>query len=79
MVPAAAGAVVAFRGFLVFVERDFLTYMFLRSEFVFLDYGEPKILFYADYLSLMGLCVFLSHYLSKWLKKTEKQRRGGVG
>ncbi len=79
LVPAVAGALVACRGVLVFVERDFLTYMFLRSEFVFLDYGEPKILFYADYLSLMGVCVFLSHYLSKWLKKTGKQRKGGVG
>ena len=32
LVPAVAGALVAFRGFLVFVERDFLTYMFFAER-----------------------------------------------
>ena len=59
-------------GVFVFIDRNFLTYMFLRSEFVFLDYGEPLWSFYLDYISLMGLWIFLSHYLLKWLKKKEK-------
>lgn len=65
---------IAAYGAFVFIDRDFLTYMFLRSEFVFLDYGEPLWLFYLDYVSLMGLWIFLSHYLLKWLKrKGEKE------
>lgn len=62
------GLFVALYGVWVFVKRDFVTYLFLQSEFVFLDYEEPKILFYLDYLSLMGMCIFISHYLGKVLK-----------
>lgn len=42
--------------------------MFLKSEFVFLDYEESKILFYLDYFAVIGLCVFIAHYLSNVLK-----------
>lgn len=59
------GLLIAGYGVFVFMKRDFITYLLLRSEFVFLDYGEPAILFYLDYLSLMGLCIFVSHYISK--------------
>ena len=65
---------IAAYGVFVFIDRNFLTYMFLRSEFVFLDYGEPLWSFYLDYISLMGLWIFISHYLLKWLKrKGEKE------
>ena len=39
--------------------------MFLQSEFVFLDYEESKLLFFLDYLALMGLCIFIAHYSAK--------------
>ena len=45
--------VIAGYGVRALIGRDFVTYLFLRSEFVFLDYSEPKILFYMDYLALM--------------------------
>ena len=65
---------IAAYGVFVFLDRDFLTYMFLRSEFVFLDYEESLWSFYLDYISLMGLWIFISHYLWKWLKrKGEKE------
>lgn len=70
------GLVVALYGAWVFVKRDFATYMFLQSEFVFLDYEEVKILFYLDYLSLMGTCVFISHYAGKFLRSL-KRKEGG--
>ena len=43
--------------------------MFLRSEFVFLDYEEPKLLFLLDYLALMGLCIFIAHYIAKLVRR----------
>lgn len=63
-----AGLAVALYGAWVFVKRDFAVYMFLQSEFVFMDYEEAEILFYLDYLSLMGICIFISHYAGKWIK-----------
>jgi len=45
----------------------------LKSEFVFLDYGESKLLFYIDYLALMGLCIFIAHYGAKAIRKLRKK------
>lgn len=66
---ACIGFLIAGYGLFVFIKRDFLTYMLLRSEFVFLDYSEPAVLFYLDYLALMGICIFVSHYISKLFRK----------
>ena len=63
------GLAVALYGTWVFVKRDFAVYMFLQSEFVFMDYEEAKVLFYLDYLSLMGTCIFISHYVGKLYRK----------
>ena len=70
------GLAVALYGAWVFAKRDFGTYLFLQSEFVFLDYEESKILFYLDYLSLMGMCIFISHYMGKILRSS-KRKVGG--
>lgn len=69
----AAGFMIAGYGVFAFLKREFFTYLFLKSEFVFLDYAEPIILFYIDYLAIMGLFIFVAHYGLKLLtsKKTK--------
>ena len=69
------GVLIAAYGVFVFMDRDFLTYLFLQSEFVFLDYGEPLWSFYLDHVSLMGLWILLSYYLSKELRKLRSNRK----
>lgn len=64
-----AGAIIAAYGVYVFFSRNYPTYLFLQSEFVFLDYDEPPILFYLDHLALMGSCLFVSHYFMKLARK----------
>lgn len=71
----SAGALIACYGAYVLIKRDFFTYMFLKSEFVFLDYEESKILFYLDCFAVMGLCVFIAHYLSKLLKRIALKKK----
>lgn len=66
---------IAVYGAYAFIKRDFLIYLFLKSEFVFLDYSEPKMLFYLDYIALMELCIFITHYGLKLLKKRRNRRR----
>lgn len=73
-VPAIAVAGVALYGACVFVKRDFITYLFLKSEFVFLDYEEPVLRFYLDYLAVMGLCIFLAHYGIILCRKAQEKR-----
>lgn len=69
-----AELIIAGYGVWSFIRRDFLTYLLLQSEFVFLDYGESKILFTIDYLALMGLCIFIAHYGAKVCKYRNKKR-----
>lgn len=70
IIACIAGLAMAGYGAWVFIRRDFLTYMFLRSEFVFLDYDEPVWSFYADYICLMGLWVFLAHFAAKGIRRS---------
>ena len=71
-----AGAAAAVYGLSVFVRRNLLNYMLLRTQFVFLDYSEPLLLFYLDYLAMMGFFIFAAHFLSILLKKRTSARQG---
>lgn len=74
MIAFAAGLTISGYGIWVFISRGFPTCLFLKSEFVFLDYSEPKIFFYMDYLALMGLCIFIAHYSTKLMEQLQKRR-----
>lgn len=68
------GAAIAGYGAAVFFRRNLLTYMLVQTQFVFLDFGESKLLFYLDYLAMMGACIFLSHFLGRLLRKPGSRR-----
>lgn len=68
------GAGMALYGLTVWIRRDFPTYMLLRTQFVFLDFSEPVVLFYLDYLALMGTFAFLAYYLSRLLRRGRGKR-----
>lgn len=63
------GAAVAAYGAYAFVERGIGGYMSLQNMFVFFDFEEPLILFYIDYIAVMGLFVWIGHYLAKILRR----------
>lgn len=72
----AAG--IAVYGALCFYQADIVSYMILKVEFAFLDYEKSGIMILAEYLSMMGLWVFLSYYVSKALGRvsaTSKSKR----
>ena len=60
---------IAVYGLYAFATRDLATYMFLGTQFVFLDYSESPISFYIDYLAMMGLFIWIVYYLSVILQK----------
>lgn len=62
------GTVIAAYGLIVFLRRDLLTYMLIRTQFVFLDFNEPVPLFYIDYLSMMGTFVWIAYYVSVFIR-----------
>lgn len=60
---------VAGYGFYAFIKNQFLSYMFLVSSFVFFDFERPALIFFAEYIAIMGLMVFLAHYISEGFRK----------
>lgn len=70
----AAGGLIALYGAAAFIKRALPGYLFLRTQFVFLDFSESKLLFYLDYLAMMGTFIFLSHYAVKLLKKAAERK-----
>ena len=64
--------IVACYGVFSLIKRQFLTYLFLRSEFVFMNYQEPVIFFYFDYVMILGLCIFIGYYGMKLLRQTKR-------
>ena len=43
--------------------------MFLKSHFVFFDYGEAYVYFLLDYIAIGVLFVFIGYYVSEWLRR----------
>lgn len=64
-----AAALVAGYGLYAFLKNQFLSYMFLTSSFVFFDFERPVLLFFTEYIAIMGLFIFLGHYVSKAFRK----------
>lgn len=63
------GLLTAGYGTYAFVKRDIGSYMFLKNQFVFFNFEEPLLLFILDYIAVMGLFVFIGHYLAAGLKR----------
>ena len=68
-------AAIAVYGIYAFAARDMASYMFLKIQFVFFDFEEPLIFFLLDYMAVMGLFVFIGHYLAESLKRCGRKRK----
>ena len=73
---------IAVYGMFAFVKRDIWNYMILKNHFAFFDFSEPVIFFILDYLAVMGLFVFVGHYLGKCIQGLDKKnftmRKGSI-
>lgn len=67
-VPTYLKMFVILYGIYVFFKRDFLIYLFLKSDFVFLNYDEPMVLFYFDYIVLVGCFMASIHFGKKVIR-----------
>ena len=70
-----AAALVAGYGLYAFLKNQFLSYMFLMSSFVFFDFERPVLLFFTEYIAIMGLFIFLAHYASKEIQRLAGRRK----
>lgn len=70
-----AAVSVAGYGLYAFLKNQFLTYLFLISSFVFFDFERPVLLFFTEYIAIIGLFIFLAHYTSKEIQKLARGRK----
>ncbi|MBD5517831.1 MAG: DUF4405 domain-containing protein [Lachnospiraceae bacterium] len=68
-------AFVAAYGAYAFFVRGFTEYMFLRTQFVFYDFGEPLPSFFMDYLAVMALFVYIGHYMAEGIARYSKRKK----
>lgn len=74
----ALGPLIALYGAYAFWKRGFPGYLLLRTHFLLLDYEEPVLLFFLDYLAIMGLLVFCVHCGARLLlRKTIDMKEDG--
>ena len=71
------GTVIAVYGLTMFIRRDLLTYMLIRTQFVFLDFNEPVPLFYIDCLAMMGTFIWIAYWLSALTCGKRSKTNGG--
>lgn len=56
-------------GIYAFLKHHIADYLFLRSQFVFFDMEQPLVLFFGEYLAMMGLWVCIAYYAARLLQK----------
>lgn len=54
---------ISFYGIYSFITRGIVNRLFLLAEYAFFDFGEPALLFFTDYVSILILFATLSYYL----------------
>ncbi|MNC22461.1 hypothetical protein D3C75_704630 [compost metagenome] len=56
-----ATAIAAY-GVYAIIRHDIASYLFMKNTFIFFDFDRSPILFFAEYLAMMGLWVYIAYY-----------------
>ncbi|WP_410511207.1 DUF4405 domain-containing protein [Paenibacillus sp. BR2-3] len=70
----AVGIMIAVYGIYAFFKREVGYNLILHYSYSFWNYDEWAVFFFLDYISMMGLCVCITHYVMKRVQKTQKRK-----
>lgn len=59
-----AAAVIAGYGLFCFIQKDIVSYMLLKNQFVFFDFEQSAISVFAEYIAMMGFWILVSFYMT---------------
>lgn len=62
-------------GVYAFVKHNLLSYMLMKTQFVFFDMQQPLISFLTEYLAMMGLGACLAYYLSHGIQRLSAKKK----
>jgi hypothetical protein len=63
------GFLVVLAGVRAFIKHNIYSYMFLRTQFVFFDMDESRLLFFGEYIAMMASWGFIAHNLKNLTNK----------
>ena len=66
-------------GLYAFIKNDLLSYMFLQTKFVFIDYSQPIWDFVMEYIAIAALFVWLTYKAISLLNKQRTKRKAISG
>ena len=58
-----------------FVKNKISSYLFLRTQFVFIDFSQPVVLALLDYLAIIALFSVIGYYISKLIKMQAQMQK----
>lgn len=58
-------------GLYLFIQKNIISYMFLKVQFVFFDFEQSAASVVLEYLTMMGFWIFISYYAVKGIGKIE--------
>ena len=67
--------VLAICGIHAFVKNEIGSYLFLRTQFVFIDFSQPVVLALLDYLAIIAFFAVIGYYISKLIKMQVKMQK----
>lgn len=70
-------AAVSVYGAVVFVRSNIISYMFLKTDFAFLDFEKSAALVFAEYIAMIILWAFIGYYIAKIFRKIGTQNKKG--
>ena len=59
-------------GIYAFVKHKISSYLFLRTQFVFIDFSQPVVLVLLDYLAIIALFAIVGYCISKVINKNKR-------
>lgn len=68
-------ALIAIYGIFAFIKHDIASYLFLKTMFVFFDLEQSPVLFFADFLAMMGLYIFIAYYTAQGILRITSRKR----
>lgn len=62
-------------GAYAFYDADIVSYLFLKTHFVFIDFKKSLAVFLLEHLAMMGFFIFVSYYAAGLLQRTAGRQR----
>ena len=64
-------------GLLCFIQKEIVSYMLLKNQFVFFDFEQSAISVFAEYIAMIGFWIFVSFYMIRGIGKISGKHSKG--